>query len=146
MSGRAGTVELMTRVRGVLFTGLSAVLLLSGCSNRNPPQSRTPQSGDVQVTTGADGVQAVTLTGGDDLRFHPSTFHVHAGKVKITMKDSGTTPHDFTFTGKLHGSIPLTMHGQSNSLELTVRTPGRYPFECQLHVKENMTGTMIVDR
>jgi plastocyanin len=39
----------------------------------------------------------------------------------------------------------MTMHGQSNSIQFTVQKPGRYPFECDLHVRENMTGTMIVD-
>jgi plastocyanin len=136
----------MNRTGIAAVAGVCAALALAGCSNRNAPQEKTAHAGNVQVTAGADGVQAVTLVGGDDLRFSPSTFHVHPGKVKITLRDGGNTPHDLTFTGKLHAEIPMTMHGQSNSTELTVRTPGRYPFECELHIQEKMTGTMIVDR
>ena len=127
--------------------GLAAAVLvvLAGCSNRNAPQAGSPHSGNVQVTAGADGVQAITITGTDKLRFDPSTFHVHPGKVEIILADTGTTPHDLTFTGKLGQSIPMTMHGQQHSIVLTVTKPGTYPFECSLHVRENMTGTMIVD-
>jgi plastocyanin len=147
-----GTVEWMNAAGGVRRVGAAAVLvaagiaaLVTGCSNRNAPQAGEPHSGNVRVTAGAGGVQAITLSGGDNLRFNPSTFHVHPGKVKITLRDSGTTPHEFSFTGKLHLAIPMTMHGQSNSIQFTVHTPGRYPFVCDLHVRENMTGTMIVD-
>lgn len=122
-----------------------SMLAVAGCSNRNAPQTDAPHRGDVTVSPGPGGVQAITINGGDDLRFHPSTFHVHPGTVKITLHDSGTTPHELEFTGKLHDQISMTMQGQSNSMEFTVRTPGRYPFQCQLHVSENMTGTMIVD-
>ncbi len=147
-----GTVERMNGPGGMRRVGAVAVLavaglaaLATGCSNRNAPQANEPHTGDVRVTAGPDGVQAITISGGDNFRFNPSTFHVHPGKVKITLRDSGTTPHQFNFTGKPHLAIPMTMHGQSNSIQFTVRQPGRYPFVCDLHVRENMTGTMIVD-
>jgi len=123
----------------------AAAVALAGCSNRNAPQAGSPHSGNVEVTAGAGGVQAITITGTDKLRFDPSTFHVHPGKVRIVLEDTGMTPHDLTFTGTLRKSIPMTMHGQAHSIDLTVTKAGRYPFECSLHVRENMTGTMIVD-
>ena len=134
------------RVAAVVPLTLAALsLLVAGCSNRNAPQTDTPRTGNVTVTPGPGGVQAITIHGDDDLRFHPSTFHVRPGTVKITLHDSGATPHELAFTGKLRNQISITMQGQSNSMEFTVRVPGRYPFICGLHERENMTGTMIVD-
>ena len=122
-----------------------ACIALAGCSNRNAPQTRAGHTGDVQVTASAGGVQAVTIDGGDNMRFDPSTFHVHPGKVKVTLDVTGTTPHELSFTKSITAAIPLTMHGQRASIEFTVTKPGRYPFVCQLHEREGMTGTMIVD-
>jgi plastocyanin len=131
-------------MRAVWVIGLACVALV-GCSNRNAPQTRGAHSGDVQVTAGAGGVQAVTIDGGDNMRFDPSTIHVHPGKVKITLDVTGTTPHELSFTKDIKPTIPLTLHGQHGSIEFTVTKPGRYPFVCQLHQREGMTGTMIVD-
>lgn len=121
-----------------------ACVALAGCSNRDAPQTHTGHSGDVRVTAGAGGVQAVTIRGGNNMRFDPSTFRVHTGKVKITLDVTGTTPHELSFTKSITAAIPLTLHGHHASFEFTVTKPGRYPFVCQLHEREGMTGTMIV--
>lgn len=120
-----------------------ALALVAGCSTRNAASGNGPRT--VTVTP-AHGVQAITIKASDQFRFVPATFRVHPGRVKITLDVPGGTPHDLTFTGRLHESIPLTSHGRSTPLTFSVHSPGRYPFHCSIHVAQGMTGTMVVER
>lgn len=128
-----------------MLASVLALAFAAGCSNRNAPSANGPQTGDVTVKS-THGVQAITIKATEQFRFVPSTFRVHPGRVRITLDVVGNTPHDLTFTGRLHKAIPLTSHGRSAPLTFSVHRPGRYPFECTIHVAEDMTGTMVVER
>lgn len=123
-------------------------LILAGCDNSQPAVATAPQHGDVTVTPGPDGVQSVVIDANDEFRFIPDTVRVHVGKVRITLKNVGTTPHDLTFTTLTDGAgkvaVPLTRGGTERSVEFTVNTPGSYRFVCTLHEALNQTGTLIV--
>ena len=121
---------------------VGAAALIVGCSSHSAP----PKGGSTAtVTTGADGVQHVTIVGDDKDMFVPSTFTVHPGQVDVTLRVAGSIPHDLRFTGALTASIPVITAGKTASVEFTVDKPGRYPFICTLHQALGMTGTMIVE-
>ncbi len=136
---------------------LLAVLLLAaglaGCSNRTPatPEAtRTAEAGVGEVTTGADGVQEITLETGDDYVFTPDAFTVAPGPVRLTVTNvAAQLTHNFTFTtgagpAEITEEIPLLAPGQSETIEFTVADPGDYPFECSFHVALGQVGTMTV--
>ncbi len=136
---------------------LLAVLLLSaglvGCGNRTPatPETtRTPDAGVGEVTTGADGVQEITLQTGDDYVFTPDTFTVAPGEVRLTVTNiAGQLTHNFAFTPgtgpvDIVEEILLLAPGQSETIEFTVTEPGDYPFECTFHTALGQVGTMTV--
>ena len=132
---------------------LLGVALLAGCSNREPtlPEATRTAGGDVgTVKTDAAGVQAITLTTGDDYVFTPDHFTVAPGQVQLTVRNTAKQmTHNFAFTqGKgpaaITEQIPVLAPGQSQTITFTVTTPGDYPFECSFHVALGQVGTMTV--
>jgi plastocyanin len=97
-----------------------------------------------------NGVQQVTLTTGDDYRFHPSTFSVHPGRVRVVLRNTGTgAPHDFQVTGFPGTFVPLTSSGQTSAATITVPplqggASSTYEFVCTIHVAQGQRGEMIV--
>jgi plastocyanin len=90
--------------------------------------------------------QRVTITGTSALRFRPSVIHVHTGKVRITLRDSGSYPHNIVIPAL--GVTSRTVTGDPGdtrvSFTVTFRHPGRYPFHCQYHASAGMAGTFVV--
>lgn len=137
----------------VLLAVLLLAVGLAGCSNRTPatPEAtRTPDAGVGEVTTGADGVQEITLETGDDYVFTPDTFTVAPGEVRLTVTNTASQlTHNFMFTTgagpvDITEQIPLLAPGQSETIEFTVTEPGNYPFECTFHTALGQVGTMVV--
>lgn len=154
----------MALVRSTALAGVAGLALtLAACENSQPSQAVAPQQGDVTVTAGADGVQSVVIDANDEFRFLPATVRVHVGKVRITLRNVGSTPHTLTFDtltaqsgaaqsgaaqsgaaqpGKV--AVPLTRGRAEQLVEFTVNTPGRYGFVCTIHESLNQTGTLVV--
>jgi plastocyanin len=124
-----------------------ALLLLAGCSNRESPTNKRPQSG-TGTASAVNGVQQLTITTGVDLRFHPSTIVVHPGEVRLTLKNiptsGGGPPHDLQFTGLPAADVPLIAAGESTSVTFVAPAPGTYNFVCSIHTAQGQTGKMIV--
>jgi plastocyanin len=122
----------------VALTVAVPVLLLASCSSGKP----TPKASAV------GGVQQITISTGADRRFHPSTFTVHPGKVRIVLTNkpppAGGAPHTLKVNAFAPGFVPETPAGQSNSVTFTAPSPGRYSFVCTIHAAQGQTGTMIV--
>ena len=154
MSARRAPRTDRQRLRAaVLAVLLLGAVLLSGCSNEEPavPKATRTAGGDVgTVTTDAAGVQAITLTTGDDYVFTPATFTVAPGQVQLTVRNTAEQmTHNFVFTqGKgpaaITEGIPVLAPGQSQTITFTVTAPGDYPFECSFHVALGQVGTMTV--
>jgi plastocyanin len=118
----------------VAAAALSAAV--TGCSG-------TPAaSGPASTAPG----QRVTIEGTSSLRFAPMTVHVHAGTVRITLRDIGAYPHNLVIPG-LHLTSPtVTGDPGGTRARFTVTFPhaGRYPFHCQYHQSAGMTGMFVV--
>lgn len=134
----------MTRAR--LATAVLVAVLITGCGVNNPPsQADAPQSGDVTVSVGADGVQAVTLVTQDNFRFIPARFTVEPGHVRLTVENPSGTVHNLRFDeGGPEEEIPVVRSEESATIEFTVSTPGEYEFVCTFHEQLGQRGTMIV--
>lgn len=126
--------------------GVAAVvaLLLAACGSG--PAGR-PHAGN-ETATVVNGVQQVTITTGPDLRFHPATFTVHPGKVRISLvnnpQNGAGPPHDLKVNAYPKDYVPLTQPGETGSVTFTAPKPGSYRFICTIHVTQGQTGTMVV--
>jgi plastocyanin len=102
-----------------------------------------------RVTTAADGVQQLTLQLQDDYVFTPRAVSVHAGRVRLTVRNAARSfTHAFRFPPggpqPIAAEIPVLPPGQQRTIEFEVTTPGSYRFECSLHVQAGQVGTMTV--
>lgn len=153
-SGRAGTVGVMlarrtvpgiARSAAVLF--VAAMALLSACSRSAAPSiGSAPRTGSGTATV-VGGVQEVVLTSGNDLRFHPSTITVHQGKVRLVLRNTAPSgaPHNLEFTGLPLPSVPLVYAGKSRMVTFQAPSPGRYRFECTIHLAQGQIGVLVVE-
>jgi plastocyanin len=139
----------MSRRTAVLLCCLLAVWVVSGCERPSPlrgDNGRSPES--VTATIGPDGVQHALLVANDaSFRFRPPTVIARPGKIEITLRDDGGTPHNLRFVGgPLDGrGIPNVLGGGSASITLTVSHPGTYAFVCSYHEALGMRGTLRVE-
>ncbi len=133
-------------VRFVAAAVLAMTLVATaGCTNRESAQARAPRdTGTGTAVAAADGVQEITISGSEQLRFTPSTVKAHPGVLRIIVVNTGTTPHDLKLAGEGGDkSTGLIRGGERGVLTVTL-APGRYPFECTLHTRVHMTGTIVV--
>jgi plastocyanin len=130
--------------RALALVGV-CVLALVACSNRQASINRRPQYGAGTASAGPSGIQQITVYVNDKYRFDPDTITVHPGKVKITLVHQGTgAPHDLSVLGFPADFVPLVYPGGTTSATFTAPAPGRYEFECTLHVAQGQTGTLVV--
>jgi plastocyanin len=141
---------MLARRRAVLQSLCAAALVaVSATACADAPINRTGNSGSGTASL-VDGVQQITLTTGDDYRFHPATFTVHPGKVQVILTNTGKgAPHEFQVVGFPATFVPLTPAGQTQTATFTAPplVDGKttsYTFECQIHVKQGQVGKMIV--
>ena len=130
---------------------LSVTGLLAGCSSEPaaaPPTEARPGVGE--VTTGADGVQEITVQTQDDYVFTPDSFTVQPGQVRLTLINVGKQMvHNLRFTPEtgptaIDEQIDILPAGEEATIEFEVTDPGEYPFECSFHVQLDQVGTMTV--
>ncbi len=129
------------------MTGISALVLtgslVAGCQSQSAI-NRNPHTGS-STATATDGVQEILITTDQNYRFEPSTITVHPGKVKITLKHTGTgAPHDWSLSGFPADNVPLVNPGQTKSVQFVAPSPGKYTFVCTIHVTQGQTGTLVV--
>ncbi|MEO9137959.1 MAG: cupredoxin domain-containing protein [Jatrophihabitans sp.] len=121
------------------------VTVATGCSNTNSPVEGT--SSGTATATVQNGVQVVTLTTGNDLRFHPSTIVVHPGKVKVVLKNTAASgpPHNLLVTGFPADFVPTVGAGRESSATFVAPAPGSYGFVCTIHEAQGQKGTLVVE-
>jgi plastocyanin len=127
---------------------------LSGCggggSGKAAPAPTSAAADLGKVTTGADGVQRLTLQTQDDYVFTPNRFTVRPGKVELTVTNVGQElTHNFRFTPgggpqAIGAQILLLPSGSRKTVDFTVQQPGAYRFECSFHADLGQVGTMTV--
>ena len=133
----------------VRFVCAAAFIATSATACAKPPINRPASSGS-GTASDVNGVQQITLVTGDDYRFHPATFTVHPGPVRVVLQNKGTgAPHEFQVTGFPATFVPLTPAGQTQQATFTAPPlvngkTARYEFVCEIHVRQGQVGTMIV--
>lgn len=111
----------------------AAVVLPLGCSGSKP------------VAT--DAAQNVTIRATDAFRFDPSEITVHQGRVRLTLVDTGSYPHNIVLPS-LHArsaDVSGSLGEQRTTLTLDV-SPGSYSFFCGYHSTAGMSGRLVVRR
>ena len=98
---------------------------------------------------GADGIQRITVTADDTLRYHPSVIQMKPGTIKITFRDSGTVPHTLSESGAPQPGEPSAgvanlSGGQQTTMSLKLTRPSDYPFQCGYHANEGMYAVIEV--
>ena len=128
----------------------AALALLVGCGEEPGPPATEARPGVGEVTTGADGVQEITLQTQDDYLFLPDSFTVEPGTVRLTVINVGEQMvHNLRFTpgegpADIGAQIDLLAAGQEATIEFEVTEPGDYLYECTFHVQLDQVGTMTV--
>lgn len=143
----------MTRIR---YTVLSLLLAagVSGCSvwgtEGGPGAAGAAQpttvasTAPVRAEKGADGVQRVTVTIGDDLRLHPDTIVAVPGTIAITFRNTGVSPHDMSVDTPTAAGGGNINSGAQVTVTVTATQPGSYPMPCAYHETSGMTGTLHI--
>lgn len=133
--GRAAAVATLS---GVLVVGVT------GCGFIGAHDSSTHGADSAATASpGPGGEQQITVTGNQQMSFTPNVIKAHTGKLKITLKVTGTTPHDLKVT-KLHVNTGMVRKGKPVSIEVTLSHTGQYDFVCTYHRKQGMTGVIKV--
>jgi plastocyanin len=119
-------------------------VLATGCQRGPEAAPPTP----VTVTPGPGGVQAVTVSATGQFRFDPDTITVSVGRVRLTFRNTGSTPHNLTYRDLVAGGKPVATAtlpgGGEESLDFAVSTPGQYRFVCTIHEALGQTGVLNV--
>ena len=135
---------------GIIMIAAGCVLT-AGCQRRQVAAPVAPAR-TITATPGADGVQAVTVVeaGPGQYRFVPDTVNAAVGRIRITFRNTGNTPHNLTFTDLMYGgkrvAVPTLRGGAEETIDFAVSTPGQYGFVCSIHQALGQTGTLNVGR
>lgn len=139
-----------TRAAGAV----AVMVLLAGCGGggdaAGPGAAPSTAPGVGEVTTGADGVQEITLQTQDDYTFQPDGFTVDPGQVRLTVVNvAEEMTHNLEFDEgagpePIDAGIALLAPGEEKTIEFTVTAPGDHPFSCTFHTQLGQTGVMTV--
>lgn len=123
----------------------AAAVALTACSNAQSASEKRPRTGTGTASIDG-GVQVVTLTTGNDYRFHPSTIVVYPGRVRIVLDNTARSgaPHNLQVTGLPAAFVPTVGAGNTTMATFTAPAPGEYTFVCTIHEAQGQTGKLIV--
>ncbi|EXG79766.1 cupredoxin domain-containing protein [Cryptosporangium arvum] len=140
--------------RVVVGAAAAGLLVLTGCASWGPEggpgglgrsdapvTASTSAAPAVAAIRGPDGVQRITVTMTDDLRFEPDRVRARPGVIEFRLQNVGVTPHDMTVVENTAGNVN---GGQTATLRVTVEKPGEYPFPCLYHAESGMRGVLEV--
>lgn len=117
----------------------------------------TPAANEVAAPTQTPEAQAETSPSaiaeneftveGNQFKFTPSEISVKKGeKVKLTFKNTGSFPHNFTITD-LGVATKRINPGETDTVEFTPQNSGEFKFICDVgnHEEQGMVGTLTVE-
>jgi len=145
------TAERQVLVRPVLYriplltvALVAAGGVLAGCHGGSSPSGSHTTAAAAAASSG--GVQKITLHATDQLRFEPDVITMHPGKLRLTLVDDGSYPHNISIPS-LH-ITSTTVSGDpgqtSTATTLTLSKPGTYEFVCTFHASAGMRGEIVV--
>ncbi|MEK9207640.1 MAG: cupredoxin domain-containing protein [Patescibacteria group bacterium] len=114
-------------------------------SNETINSAVTPAS-ESATTPSAMSENEITVEAGE-FQFTPSEITVKKGeKVKITFKNAGKFPHNFTIAD-LSIATKRINPGQEDTVEFTANKTGEFKFFCSVgnHQEQGMVGTLTVE-
>ncbi|GAA1401073.1 cupredoxin domain-containing protein [Catellatospora coxensis] len=136
-----GTVAVTFAVSGCALWGLEGGPDAEGAAT--PPAAATAAPA-VAATEGPDGVQRIEITVDDELRLTPQVVSARPGRIELTFRNVGLTPHDIalripaaTATGNINGSA-------TDTVTVDITQPGTYPMPCLYHGTSGMRGTLQI--
>jgi plastocyanin len=124
-----------------LATLAASTLLLAGCDD-GKGQSGTQPAGATTSAVVVDDVQVLETDAGNDLRFSNTSLFARTGAVKITLKVTGSIPHNLAFSDGTQASTGTVNNNKTETLQLTFTKPGTYHFLCTIH--PYMKGTLTI--
>lgn len=115
-----------------------------GYSSTQTGQYQAPAQQTATPTTSM-AMQEITVTG-SEFAFTPSTITVKKGQsVKITFKNTGAYPHNFTLAD-LNVQTKTIQPGEQDTITFTPVKTGSFAYICTVpgHADKGMKGTLIV--
>jgi hypothetical protein len=107
-------------------TVAAAAIVAAVAACAGPSHVDHAQSADVAktiaATQGPDGIQEVTIKTTNDFRFDPPTVTAHTGKVKVTLVDVGSYPHNLAVAA-MHFTSDTVTGGPTRSNVRSTRAP-----------------------
>lgn len=122
-------------IYGVLAAVLTALLLVSGCAARG-----------TQAGPNSPGVQQLTAQM-SEFKFDPANVKVKSNQpVQVTVRNGGTTVHDWTVEGMDQQVHVVAQPGQTATVQFTPTKPGTFRVVCTQpgHEQAGMVGQLIV--
>jgi len=116
-------------------------LVLAGC-DAGKGQSGTQPPGATTSAAIVDGVQVLETDAGNNLRFSNTSLFATTGTVKVTLKVTGSIPHNLAFSDGTQASTGTVNNNKTATLQLTFTKPGTYHFLCTIH--PYMKGTLTI--
>lgn len=110
-------------------------------ASNSPSTSELPSEGSVKIA------REITIEA-SEYKFNPSEITVKKGEtVKLTLKNEGTMPHNWTIEKMGGASIDTTKAGESSSITLTPSQKGTFTTFCSVgnHKSLGMVGKLIVE-
>jgi uncharacterized cupredoxin-like copper-binding protein len=114
---------------------------LAGCGGGSNATGQTRSTSTTPTTT--------IVVEETEFQMRPSTTKVKLGTYIFKGVNKGTIPHVLELEGPgLENETPTINPGESATLGLTLRNPGRYVLYCPLdhHKQKGMKTTFIVER
>lgn len=135
----------LSRVAAAGALALAATACASG-SDHHARRVATGTGDAVTAAEGPGGVQHVTIKTTNGFRFDPPTVMAHVGKLKVTLVDEGSYPHNLAIGARHFTSDTVTGDPGQNttSFTLTFSKPGTYPFVCAFHSSAGMRGKFVI--
>jgi len=129
---------------GLAVGAVAASVLLAGCGFIGASNVDTHGPDTVgTASAGTGGVQTITVLGNERMMFNPNVIKARVGKLAITLKVTGDTPHNLEIPS-LHAGTGMVRKGSPGTIEVTLAKPGHYDFVCTYHQKHGMTGVIQV--
>ena len=101
-------------------------------------------SGDDSGDNSASSTKTtLKVNGSDDFKYHPSALTAKAGKIEITLTNTGVVDHSIVIEGKDLNVVATGGQTERGSVTLSA---GTYTFFCDIvgHKEAGMVGTLTV--
>jgi plastocyanin len=118
--------------------------VLAGCHGGSSPSGS--HATETAAAASSGGVQKITVHATDQLRFQPDVIGMHPGKLRLTLVDDGSYPHNISIPSLHFTSTTVSGDpGQTaTATTLTLSKPGTYKFVCTFHASAGMRGEIVV--